>query len=282
MLAALAVVAFVLRIRRGNLHPSLWVSLGIVLVFWSLAALVTGVGSRAPSAVRYIYPGAVGVLLVATDAMRPIRFSRLGLAVLFIAAALSVATNVALLRDGGSWFREVQSSRIGAQFAMLELTRDRVNPGFDPVGIVPELVSMKAATYFAAIDRYGSPAPSLSELERQGEDVRQGADRILASALGLRLEASRSRPDGGCRRLRAEQPGAPVGFELPRGGASLRVRAAGPAAVSLGRFATRPSVEAGELSPGERATLRIPSDSSPRPWRAAVAGASSVEVCALR
>jgi hypothetical protein len=143
-------------------------------------------------------------------------------------------------------------------------------------------VPSPAATYFGVVDRYGSPAPSLSELERQGEDVRQGADRILASALGLRLEASSSRPDGGCRRLRAEQPGAPVGFELPRGGASLRVRAAGPAAVSLGRFATLESVEAGELSPGERATLRIPSDSSPRPWRASVAGASSVEVCALR
>jgi hypothetical protein len=282
ILAALAVVALVLRIRRGNVPPSLWVSLGIVLAFWSLAALVTGPGTRAPSAIRYIYPGAVGVLLVATDAARATRFSRLGLAVLFIAAALSLATNSALLRDGASWFREVQSGRVGAQFAMVELARDHVNPDFDPVGIVPELVSVKAATYFAAIDRYGSPAPSLSELERQDEDVRQGADRILANALGLHLQASSSRPDGGCRRLRAEQPGAPLGFELPRGGASLRVRAAGPAAVSLGRFATLPSVEAGELSPGERATLRVPSDSSPKPWRAAVVGASSVEVCALR
>ena len=282
MLAALAVVAFVLRIRRGNLHPSLWVSLGIVLAYWSLGGLVAGSFARAPEAIRFIYPGVVGVLLVATAAADRIRFSRLGLAVLFIAAGLCIATNVALLRDGAAQTREVRSSPTGAYFAALELARGHVDPNF---AVVPREVSpvpSPAATYFGVVDRYGSPAPSLSELERQGEDVRQGADRILASALGLRLEASSSRPDGGCRRLRAEQPGAPVGFELPRGGASLRVRAAGPAAVSLGRFATRPSVEAGELSPGERATLRIPSDSSLKPWRAAVAGARSVEMCALR
>jgi hypothetical protein len=285
IVAALAVVALALRIRRGNLPSSFWVSLGIVLTFWSLAALVTGIGTRAPSAIRYIYPGAVGVLLVATDAARGFRFSRRGLAFVFIAAALSLATNIALLRDGASWFRETQSSRIGTQFAMLELARDRVDPNFDPVAMLPPdaRVSMEPATYFAAIDQYGSPAPSLSEIERFDEDVRQGADLILTSALGLRLEASSSRrPDGACRRLEAEQPGAPLGFELPRGGASLRVQVAGPAAVTLGRFATSPSVELGDLSPGERATLRIPSDSSLKPWRAAVAGARSVEMCALR
>ena len=282
ILAALAVIALVVRIRRGHLAPSLWTSLGILVTFWALAALVTGVGTRAPTAIRYIFPGSVAVLLVATDAARASRFSRFGLAALFIAALLSVATNVALLRDGAAWFRDVQSGRIGAQFAMLELARDRVNPGFDPVGIVPELVSVRAAEYFATIDRYGSPAPSVAELERQNEDIRESADQILARALALRLEASSSRPDGGCRQLNAVQTEAPLGLELPRGGASLRVQAPGPAAVTLGRFGELPSVEFGSLSPRQTATLRIPPDASPRPWRAGVAGASSVEVCELR
>jgi hypothetical protein len=282
ILAALALIALVVRIMRGRLPASLWASLGILVTFWALAALVTGVGTRAPTAIRYIFPGSVAVLLVATDAARASRFSRSALAALFIAVLLSVATNLALLRDGANWFRDVQSGRTGAEFAMLELARDRVDPGFDPVGIVPELVSVKAAEYFATIDMYGSPAPSLAELERQGEDARESADQILARALALRLEASSSRPNGGCRQLSAVQAEAPAGFELPPGGARLRVRAPGPAALTLGRFGDLPAVELGSLSPRQPATLRIPPDASPRPWRAAVAGASSVEVCALR
>jgi len=282
MLAALAVIALIVRIRRGNVPHSLWASLGILVTFWALAALVTGVGTRAPTAIRYIFPGSVAVLLVATDAARASRFSRAGLAALFIAALLSVATNLALLRDGAAWFRDLQSGRIGAEFAMLELARDRVDPGFDPVGIVPELVSVRAAEYFATIDRYGSPAPSLAELERQGEDARESADQILARALALRLEASSPRANGRCRRLNAVEAEAPAGFELPRGGAMLRVQAPGPAALTFGRFGDLPSAELGSLSPRQPATLRIPPDASPRPWRAAVAGASSVEVCELR
>jgi hypothetical protein len=38
----------------------------------------------------------------------------------------------------------------------------------------------------------------------------------------------------------------------------------------------------GSLSPEERVTLRIPTDSSPKPWHASVTGARSVEVCELR
>ena len=38
----------------------------------------------------------------------------------------------------------------------------------------------------------------------------------------------------------------------------------------------------GILSPGEAAMLRIPSDASPRPWLVSIAGARSVEVCAVR
>jgi hypothetical protein len=224
----------------------------------------------------------VAVLLVATDAARASRFSRFGLAALFIAALLSVATNVALLRDGANWFRDVQSGRIGAEFAMLELARDHVDPGFDPVGIVPELVSVKAADYFATIDRYGSPALSLGELDRQADDVRESADQILTRALALHLQGSSAQPGAQCRQLNAAEAEAPAGFELPRGGASLRVRGPSPADLTLGRFGDLPSVALGSLSPGRPATLRIPPDASPRPWRAAVAGASSVEVCALR
>ncbi|HSJ16865.1 MAG TPA: hypothetical protein VK920_02080, partial [Solirubrobacterales bacterium] len=282
VLAVLAVVALVLRIRRGHLPPALWVSFGVVLTYWSLGALVAGSFSRVPEASRFIYPGAVGLLLVATAAAQGLRLSRLGVSVLFIAAAFSLATNIALLADGAAQTRNVRSPEARAYFTALELARGRVVPDFmfGPPQTTP--IESPAAAYFEAADRYGSLAFPLPELQQQSEAVRQRADGILVSALGLRLEASSSRQGNACVRVGVQQRRGVLSFELPRRGASLRVRAPGPAALTLGRFGDLPSVEVGSLAPGQLAALRIPPDASPRPWRAAVAEAGSVEVCELR
>ncbi|MGH2994011.1 MAG: hypothetical protein ACRDL1_10785, partial [Solirubrobacterales bacterium] len=285
VVATLAVVALALRIRRGNLPHSLWVSLGIVLTYWSLGALVASdFYSRAPSNVRYMYEGAVGVLLVATDASRSIRFSRLGLVVLFGACAFSLATNVALMREGAAIFRDEYSRQARAQFAMLELARDHVQPDFFAADAGRDVAPVRgvAASYFATVDRFGSPAFSLPELERQDDSVRQGADQLLARALGVRLDRSIRQPGRGCREIPASERGGAIGFELPRGGASLRAQGVAPGSMMLGRFATSPTVEVGSLFPGETAKLRIPPDSSPRPWRGSVTGVRAVTACALR
>jgi hypothetical protein len=282
VLAAIAVVGFAVRIRRGDLPRALWVALGVVLTYWALGGLVAGSFSRVPEASRFIYPGAVGVLLVATAAAQGLRFSRLGVLALFIGVVFSLATNIALMADGAAQTRNHRSPRARAYFTALELARGRVNPDFKLVPEQATRVESPAPTYFEAADRYGSLALSLAELQQQREDVRQYADGVLVGAFGLRPEASSSRPKGGCLRLGTAQAAAPGGFELPRGGASLRVRGPSPADLTLGRFGDLPAVELGSLSPRQPATLRIPPDASPRPWRAAVAGASSVEVCALR
>jgi hypothetical protein len=281
VLAVLAVVALGLRIRRGNVPRSLWASIGIVLVFWVLGALAFGF-QRPPTLARYLYMGAVGVLLVASDAARQIRFSRRGLVVLLLVAGLSLLTNIALMRDAGRFFRDQYSAPSRADFAMVELAGDRAPPRFDPVSDVPGARGYApSARYLEVVDRYGSPAFSLSELQSQPEGVRQGADRVLASALDLKLEATPPRLRvGGCRRLRSEQFGL-AGFELPAGGATLRAPGPAPATVLLGRFASAPAADVGSLPPGEEATLRIPTDSSPKSWRAAVNGGSAVEICGL-
>ncbi|HEX2435128.1 MAG TPA: hypothetical protein VHI76_00585 [Solirubrobacterales bacterium] len=278
VLAAPATVAFALRVRRGAVSPSLWAFVAIALTYWALGALASG-PYRSPDSIRYVYMGSMAVLLIGVAAVPPLRLSRRGLAILFAVAALCLGGNLALLRDGGNRFRDY-SAGVRSQLAVLELARDRVDPDFDP----PEasLVTAPASAYFAVLDRYGSAAYSLAELQRQDEVVREAADRGLVDELALRLEASSSRPNGGCRQLSAVQAEAPAGFELPPGGARLRVRAPGPAALTLGRFGDLPSAELGSLSPRQPATLRIPPDASPTPWRAAVAGASSVEVCELR
>ena len=282
ILAALAVVALALRIRRGDVPAFLWVALGIVLTYWALGALAVG-PERAPWAVRYMYPGAVGVLLTAVAAATGMRLSKLGLTALFAAAAFSLTANIALLRDGAAVFREY-SSKARAQFAMLDLARDHADPAFSPSVAVPDAspVGAQQATYLAVADRYGSLGFTLPELQRQSESVRQGADRILASALALGLEPARADvATAGCERVADSESAGSVTFELPRGGAVIRTRGTAPAAVTVGRFADSTSADVGSLSPGQSATLRIPPDRSPQPWRASAPGVDSVTVCSL-
>jgi hypothetical protein len=282
-LAVGAVVALALRTRRGGVPALLWVALTIALVHWTLGALVFEVETRqAPGETRYIYVGAISVLLLAVGAATPIRFSKLGLIALFGACAVSLATNLAQLRDGAGPFRTGYSIAVRAELAMLELARDHVRPG-SQVDFPEFNLSVPAERYLTAVDRYGSPAFPLPELERQGEGVRQRADQSLASLLDLRLEeAPAGRPADGCRRVRSGTPAGPIELELPPGGATFRAAEGGPAPVTVGRFADSASVDLGRLSPGERATLEIPPDTSARSWRATVGGASSIQVCEPR
>jgi hypothetical protein len=279
ILAVLAIVALAMRIRRGTVPPSVWAFLGIALTYWALGALASG-PNRTPDAVRYIYMGSVAVLLVGVAAVPSIGFSRRGLAILFAVAAFGLGANLALLRDAGRGFRDY-SAGVQSRLAALELARDRVDPNLD----VPDagLIEAPASAYFAVVDRYGSPAYSPAELGRQSEAVREETDRVLPSQLELQLEASRAGPPAGsCETVAHRSPGAAITFELPQGGATLRVRGSSPATLTLGRFGDLPSAELGSLSPDEPATLTIPPDASPTPWRAAVAGASSVDVCGVR
>jgi hypothetical protein len=284
VLGVLAVIALALRVGRGGVPPALWASLAILLVYWSLLALSVDPFVRPPGALRYMYMGAVGVLLVAAAAAAPLRLSGRGLAVLFAVAAFSLVTNLALLREGAAQYREEYSARAQAQFAALELARGHVDPAFDPAAAVPpdvSPVSSPAGTYFEVVDRYGSPAFTISELERQRESTREVADRILAAALDLRLEAPPEPEPRPCFAVRAPERGGTVDFELPPEGAVVRARGAAVASLAVGRFAAAASVELGDLAPEEPAAIRVPPDDAPRPWRVTVDGAEAVGVCPL-
>jgi hypothetical protein len=278
MLAVVAVAALVWRISRGNVPGSLWSSLGIALTLWVLGALVAGL-LREPDASRYIFAGGVAVLLVATAAASGMRLGRLGVGLLFAACAFSLATNIALLREGATFARNA-STLTRAVLAMADLARDNARPGYAPLADAPFgqfLGRTPASTYYAVVDEFGSPAMPLSELESEREQVRERADEVLANALGVRVaETDAAPPADECRAT--PLPGV---AELPAGGAVIRAAGDG-GAVRLGRFGAVPSVEVGAVRSGEPAKLEIPPDASPKPWLLTVDGASSVEVCALR
>ena len=285
VLAVPLVVALVLRIRRGNVPAAVWASLGIVLTWWALGALAAAV-PRPPDSVRYVYLGSVGVLLVATAAAGHVRFSRLGLVALFGACAISLAANGTLLRDRSAVLRNVSATE-RAEFAMLELARPEVDPAFDSGQALGtespfSLIEAPAAAYFGIVDRYGSLALPLTDLEREPEGVRAYADRVLAAALALRPEPMPPpTASEGCTRVRNPDGDQTIALELPSGGASLRPDGAGAVPVTLGRFAAGPTAEVGSLSAGEASALSIPPDASPTPWRASLTDVRAVTLCPL-
>ena len=77
---ALLVVAIVLsiwRLRRvGGPSRGLWTALALGLTFWFLASLNAYSFLREPSDGRYVYPGAVFVLLIAAELLRGVRLGK--------------------------------------------------------------------------------------------------------------------------------------------------------------------------------------------------------------
>jgi len=280
-LAVAAIAALAVRLARGRVPVLLWAGLGIALAYWTLGALVAS-ELRPPGLFRYLLVGAIGVVLVAAGGVRGVRFSRLGLAILFAVAAVSLATNLALLRDGAAAYR-AHSAGQRAEFTAFELARGHIDAVYDEGVLRPELAPdpLRAGAYFAAADRYGSPAFSPAELPRLPEATRRLVDQNLARFLGLALVPDPARARRGCLEVEAAAPGATIGFELPPEGAALAADVDEPATLRIGAVAPTASAEVGAVEPGRRALLELPADGPGVTWRAAVDGARAVTVCRL-
>ena len=139
---------------------------------------------------------------------------------------------------------------------------------------------LDAGSYLSASDKFGSPAYDEAELPSAPESARQGADRVLATALDLRLDPTKLSPAQArlCRPLDSGAGAAPV--TLPPGGVILRGAGSAPAAVGLRRYATTETpVDLGKLADGRAAVLAIPPDRSDVPWQLQPPAAGALEVC---
>jgi hypothetical protein len=279
-LALILLAALVLRLRRGRISSSLWASMATLLALWGAEAMVTG-PLRPPDAGRYVYPAAVVVLLVAGHAVRSARLSRRTTGILLVLAAVSLATNLAQLRNAGRFLRSYAPG-LRAQITALELARDRVAPGFVPAAGPLRLFGkqVEAQTLLAALDRNGSFAFSLPELRAAPESARALADSTLAAALRLGPAASGApRPGRGCVRL--DTPTA-AGLELTLRPPGAAVRASTTQPLALRRFATMATAALGRLPAARFVAIRIPADRANEPWRAVLpAAAGPATVCEL-
>jgi hypothetical protein len=257
----------------------------VLLSFWTLAGLTRG-DLGEPDASRYVYPGAILVLLVAAELQPRVRLTTRGLCVLTVLVAGAIVANLGALRDEGAYLRDT-ARIVKAELAALELERAVVPADYRPD--VERAPVVSAGPYLAAIDAHGSPAAPVASLATAAPDEQAVVDRVLSEA-GVRVEAGEpdvtaptptiafattpSRADGPC--VRALGPGSlyvktkePVAV-LPEAGASVEVLVR-----RLGEGFGAPLASVS----GAGASIRVPDDALPRPWELKLTGTGRFAVC---
>jgi hypothetical protein len=266
VLAVIGLVALVVRIAFGNLPHTIWVWIVTAIAYWTLLAIA----DRPPQSTRYLLVSAVLVLLIAADCFRRPLSARAG-TVLVVLALLPLPANVdALLtgKDQNVLRTDIAKSR--AEFAMLELAGERVDPGY-VVSADPRVADLggglylgiPAGAYLDSAKENGSIAYSLEELREQPEEIREIADAALAGALQLELEAADA--PGAAETCRTTKPrgGRQVVVEMAGGFNHVRVAGRGAPLIGLRRFAgSGPGVPIAKLQAGGWAVLRLPQDAA--------------------
>ncbi|HEY8000362.1 MAG TPA: hypothetical protein VID76_00405 [Solirubrobacterales bacterium] len=263
----------------GAMPRRLWAVIAAQLSFWTLTGLNAAFFGQATSG-RYQLVGAVLWVMIAAELLRGMRIARGVVIAVLAVSALSALANFALLRQTAGGLAEIAEQQRGG-LAALELTRDEVasgftlteeNSGVDYLGIVD------AASWFSAIDAYGTPAYTPAELAQAPEVARQAADRVFAAALEIHTAPAdpAAAAGAGCARIALDDAPAaiPVGSEL-----ILRSVDA-EAELALRRYASASfPAELGAIKPGQTLALTIPADGSRQPWQLAASGTGTLVAC---
>lgn len=279
---AIAILVFALFKRRLRPGPGIWPVAAIAAAFWLLAAF-NYIPGREAYASRYMYAGAIFLLLPVAELLRGVRIGSRTLAIAGAVVALAAIPNLVTLLDGEEWLRE-ETELVRSDLAAIEIVRDGVDPDFRLLPNVAgtySLIDVQAGDYLDAVREYGSPAYTQAELATAPEADRRQADVVLDGALPLELG-----PDvdaGGARAGCATVPpgGGAVPIPLVPGTVRIEVAPGEDAELRLRRFATRGyPVETNDIPGGAVTLLGIPADESTRPWWLRVDAEQRVRVCA--
>jgi hypothetical protein len=277
-LLVLAVVVAAWRIRRLGKPPGRTLAaLAVLLGFWSLTALNASVFGL-PTVGRYQYIGVVGVVLVAAELAQGVPVPRWAVVTILAVSVAAAVSNVSVLRDAAKGLVGIAQQERGG-LAALELDRGEVAPGLELTeenSGVDYLGLLDAGSYLSAVDAFGSPAYSATELVNAPEAGQAAADRVSALALGVKLVPASGTQGVSCVDL---NPGVAAVVGVPADGLLVTARSPGTQG-ALHRYASQSfPVALGTLHPGEQELLRIPRDGSSRPWSLQLTGGGRVTAC---
>ena len=280
LLLVTVIVVAVWRLRQlGQISRGLWTALTLGGSFWFLAAATAYLTYRLPTNGRYQFPGAVFVLLIAAELLRDFRPSRQTLLIAALVTTAAVVSGLFFL-DKGYRIQKTATDTERANLGALEIARPDLAP--DTEVNLDFLTQIDAGAYFSAVDAFGSPALTASQLASSPEASRAAADAMLTTLLNVRLVEVSGAPriEGPRRRCLARGPNYAASQVVPlEPGMNLLTANGEPARLRLARFADRSSLEVGSLEPRRTGAITIPRDRSTRQWRLEVVGPGSVTVC---
>jgi hypothetical protein len=266
---------------------------------WCLTAAARSTIS-APETSRYVYLGAVIVVLVAVELLQgvPISPRVAGLATLVV--ALGVITGLTGLDNGALGLR-ANSTTVAADLGALELAATHAPAGFQPAPqLAPQIL---AGPYLHTVRAIGSsPADTFAELAAAAPGARAAADSVLvtledptltplvgarpsplaAGAAVAAINSGNQAKRGGCIDLNPLQGSVLTAqLTLPRGGAAIRDQGTGSASVAVRRFGETFTPLSGAVPPHGAAALSISVDAAQRPWELEITSSSALSVCGL-
>jgi hypothetical protein len=297
----LALVGALLLMRRLArplpVSPRLAGLLATGLALWAITAAARSTISP-PEASRYVYLGAIVIVLVAIESLRGVVVSSRTAALAAVVVALCALTGLTALHAGATSLRST-SKTVTAELAALEIAARYVPPNYQPDPVrAPQI---QAGPYLHTVRALGSsPADTPAQLIAAEVPLRTLVDanliKLEAVTVGavpthLRLSASPpvvagalgSQPDraGGCWLTTSTGTGY-TEFIVPSTGVLIRTQAQA-VQVAARRFAPPlGGVPLGPIAAHEAALVRFPPDASDRPWLLRLAGQSPTEICTVR
>ena len=269
------------------------------LTLWAVTAAARS-NISAPETSRYLYLGAVVIVLIGVELLREVTITARATALATFVVAFCAITGLTVLHAGSSSLRAT-SKVVTAELGALELAAAHAPPDYQPD---PQRApNIMAGHYLHTVRAIGSsPADTPAGIAAADPGSRAAADAVLfaleAPNLAPVVTTSPSPPApapevagliagkqtqrGGCVRF------TPVGAEASitvhaRPGTQLLLRAAhGPSVkVALRRFADAFAAPAGATLAGARsAILSLPFDrAQTHPWHVIISSAQSIEVC---
>jgi hypothetical protein len=235
--------------------------------------------------------------LVVLELARGHRPNELQFAVMLVAVAFVLSTNIPKLVDGVHDPR-TRSAIARAELGAVELAKGVVDPHFNLEKYAPGAQTpIQAAWYLAAVERWGSPADTPAGIARRPESTREVVDNVLADAMRLAVtpaattsSAGRGRPpavapgahrtdrSGACVRLQPRR--SPGSYDLTLHAPAVLVSATGGKAdLALRRFAERFTVPLGPAQAGSTVRIAFPPDSALLPWHLRIVAPGSVTAC---
>ncbi|HEV7482158.1 MAG TPA: hypothetical protein VGO13_03575 [Solirubrobacterales bacterium] len=284
VLVALVGLTIYARVRGRRFSPGLWPVLAAGATFWFLAGFNAIPGREAWSS-RYLYVGALFVLLIGAELLKGVRFSRWVLLAGGAVTLVVVGFNLVPLREGRDFFKQ-QTVLTRADLGAIEIAAGSVEPGFR---LPPEIAGtsflneIEAGEYLTAVREYGSPAYTPGELASAPEAGRKQADLVLANALPVSIEADAPAGSGAAGKCvdvpGGAGPGAPP-LPLRPGVTTVEFAPGGPGTIRLRRFAVAayPLVSEG-IAGGSTTRLSVPRDRSTQPWLLQAEAAQGATVC---